>query len=157
MNEYLVDHRMLRSDSRRRDRVWGIPIINGLARSETDRGLETIPTLRKGIKHPPSFGSWALVLLWRRLTQALRQRHLIQIPRIMNPIITWSSWSRRQMIKPGTSFFTSRMFRILPTGRAARIGIWSWCVFSTEMSKGKSVRQLMSDAVSQCSSKTRAT
>ena len=74
-----------------------------------------------------------------------------------NPIITWSSWSRRQMIKPGTSFCTSRMFRILPTGRAARIGIWSWCVFSTEMSKGKSVRQLMSDAVSQCSSKTRAT
>lgn len=43
------------------------------------------------------------------------------------------------------------------TGRAARIGIWSLCVFSTEMSKGKSVRQLMSDAVSQCSSKTRAT
>ena len=67
--------------------------------------------------HKTSSIIWFLkfVLLLRRLMQALR--HLIQIPRIMNSIITWSAWSEwgLMMILPfqTRTIFTFSMFRIL--------------------------------------------
>lgn len=82
--------------------------------------------------HKTSSIIWFLkfVLLLRRLMQALR--HLIQIPRIMNPIITWSAWSegKLMMIHPDCSGYCD--------GSDATFNIWNF-VFSTEMSKWKSV------------------